>query len=86
MKIDVRLTGRFYTRTLGHRKNPVKNEQKLIFLFLLKIEIEIRNSFFDLIMKTKNKKISKFYLILKQRLNVPFDPRITMPVRMKCFS
>ena len=27
-------------------------------------------------MKTKNKKNSNFYFILKQKSNVPFDPRI----------
>ena len=26
-------------------------------------------------MKTKNEKISNFYLVLKQKPNVPFDPR-----------
>ena len=58
------------------KESRKKNEQKFILLFLLKIEIEIRNSFFDLIMKMKNEKNSKFYFILKQKSNVPFDPRI----------
>ena len=33
-----------------------KNEQKFFFQFLLKIEIGIWDSFFDLIMKKKNEK------------------------------
>ena len=52
-----------------------KSRQKMssISLFLLKIEIEIWNSFFDLIVKTKQeKKMSKFYLILKQKIEGPF--------------
>ena len=61
----------------GTEKNSRKNEQKFIFPFLLKIQNEIRNLFFDLIMKTKQeKKISKFYFILKRKPNVPVDPRI----------
>ena len=62
----------------GHRKDPLKNERKFIFLFLLKTEFGIWNSLFDLIMKTKKKKKkSKFYLILKQNSNVPFNLRIS---------
>ena len=61
----------FIKGVLWHKKNLVKKEQKLIFLFLLKIEIEIWNPFSNLIMKTKNEKH-----ILKQKSNVPFDPRI----------
>ena len=60
----------------GHWKNLLKNEKKFIFLFLLKIEIEIWNPFFDFIMKTKNEKRSKFDFILKRESNVPLDPRI----------
>ena len=61
----------------AQKKISWKNEQKFIFQFLLKIEIGTSNLFFDLIMKTKNeKKKSKLYFILKQKSNVPFDPRI----------
>ena len=57
---------------MGAEKISLKNEQKFIFQFLLKIEIAISNSFFNLIMKTKNEKNSNFYFILKQKPNVPF--------------
>ena len=60
---------------LGHRKNFTK-QQIFIFQFLLKMGIGIWNSFFDLIMRTKNYKKLKFYIILQQKSNVPFDPRI----------
>ena len=68
----------------GVLKNLVKNEQKFIFLFLLKIKIEIWNSFFNLIMKTKSGTKTKFYFILKWNSNVPFDRRII--VQRKCHS
>ena len=61
----------------GTEKISQKSKQKFIFLFLSKIEIKICNSLFDLIMKTKNEKISKFYFILKRKSNVPFDPGIS---------
>ena len=63
---------------LGHRKGFVKKGTEFIFQFSLKIEIVIWNSFFDLIMETKNGKNAKFYFILKQKSNAPLDPRILM--------
>ena len=36
-------------------------------------------------MKKKNKKKSKFYFILKQKPNVPCDPRINLQVRFSFF-
>ena len=51
-----------------------KNEQKLIFQFLLKIEIGIWNSFFDLIMKTKNDKKFKILFHFKTKIKCPFGP------------
>ena len=57
-------------------KGELRRRIDFIVQFLLKIEIGIWNSFFDLIMKTKNEKKSKLYFILKQKSNVPFDPRI----------
>ena len=63
---------------LGTEKIWYKNEQKFIFQFLLKSEIGIWDSFFNLIMKTKNEKNSNLYFILKQKSNVPFDPRIVV--------
>ena len=57
-------------------KGVLRRRIDFIVQFLLKIEIGIWNSFFDLMMKTKNEKKSKLYFILKQKSNVPFDPRI----------
>ena len=59
-------------------KGELRRRIDFIVQFLLKIEIGIWNSFFDLMMKTKNEKKSKLYFILKQKSNVPFDPRITI--------
>ena len=67
----------------GTEKISQKSKQKFIFLFLSKIEIKICNSLFDLIMKTKNEKISKFYFILKRKSNVPFDPGISFKSKFK---
>ena len=83
-KIENKWKDLFFNGNLGDwseecfdtEKISEKNEQKFIFQFLLKIEIGIWNSFFDLIMKTKNEKNSKFYFILKRKSNVPFNPRI----------
>ena len=64
----------------AQKKFYKKNEQKLIFLFLLKIKIEIWNSFFHFVMKVKNEKKKKknsiINFISKQKSNIPFDPRI----------
>ena len=61
----------------GAEKISWKNEQKFIFQFLLKIEIGIWNSFFDLIMKTKNEKNSKLF---------HFKTKIECPFRLTYFS
>ena len=55
-------------RKSGAKKKSCKNEQKFIFLFLLKIKIEILNSFFYLITK---KKIELFF---KMKIKCPFRP------------
>ena len=60
----------------GHRKDFVKKQNKIHFSIFIENRNWDLNSFFNLIMKTKNQKNSKFYFILKQKPNVPFDPRI----------
>ena len=60
-------------------------EKKQTILLLLKIEIEIWDLFFDLILKKKNEKNSEFYFILKQKSNVPCDPRIKLEVSFSFF-
>ena len=55
-------------------KISLKNEQRFIFQFLLKIEIGIWNLFFDLIMKTKNQKKIKIPFHFKTKIECPFRP------------
>ena len=61
-------------------KLPLKNESFHIFSIFQKIEHKTQVSLFNLIMKTKNKKNSNFYFILKEKSNVLFDPRIRILV------
>ena len=64
-------------------KGVLRRRIDFIVQFLLKIEIGIWNSFFDLMMKTKTEKKSKLYFILKQKSNVPFDPRNFVIVKLQ---
>ena len=58
----------------AQKKFYKKNEQNLIFLFLLKIKIEIWNSFFDFIMKAKNEKKFNTQFHFKTKIEYPFRP------------
>ena len=61
---------------LEHRKILTKKRTEIHFSIFIENLVEILNLFFDLIMKMKNEKKSKFYFILKGKLNIPFDPQI----------
>ena len=63
---------------LGHKKSFVKKSNRISFFNFFENRNCDWNSFSDLIMETKNRKNAKFYFILKQKSNVPLDPRVLM--------